>query len=65
MLMKQHRPRLGRNRQRIPLRAAAAWVEDRLAAGALAVLRGGGRGGEVEEEGPGCPGRPGGEGYVV
>lgn len=63
--MKQHRPRLGRNHQGIPIRAAAARVEDRLAAGALAVLRGGGRGGEVEEEGPCCPGGAGGEGYVV
>lgn len=65
VLVEQHRPRLGRNHQRIPLRAAAARVEDGLAAGALAVLRSGGRGGEVEKESPGCPGGPGGEGYVV
>lgn len=62
--MKQHGPRLGRDAQGVALGAAAARVEDGLAAGALAVGGGRGGGGEVEEEGPGCFGGVV-EGYVV
>lgn len=64
MLVKQHRPRLGREGQRVALGAPAAGVEDRLAARALAVGGARGGGGEVEEEGPGCF-RGVVEGYVV